>query len=607
MKMKNLSLVLLLVFTLLTNGLSIPVYAAEQQKQGTVTVLGNDGEPLVSETAVQLDQNETATAALLKAVGEDNVAFDEYSFGRMISSINGLKGDETHYWGFFVNGISSPIGSDDYIVQSGDQLTFRYTDSTKPIQSVSLSVLNGEENMAPSWPIEIFGEANAFQLLQVVMGPDKVVFDTYDWGKMITSINGIVADDHHFWGFYVNGKMAPVGADSYSLKPGDEISFKLDSMEPLPGGGDNDQTNPEPPAGGTVSKEVLQKAIDSVSGKILASDIGEWEAVALSQAGKAIPAGYLDSVGKIVIEKQGKFRNITDTERYVLGIVAAGGDPSNIEGYDLIEAIYNGNVTRQGLIGVAFALVALDSGDFSVPDTAQWTREKLVNHLLEKQNADGGWNWDGVSASDVDSTAIIITALAQYKDQPEVKNKVEKAVQYLAAEYQASKIDNSNTAAQMIIALSALGMDANAAQFAKDESSLFQYFLSFQTSDGGFAWQPGEKDSNGYATQQSFLALVAYQLFSEGKGSLYQMGLAEQTPDPNQPGTETPGTEIPNTDEPNIEKPVVQTPVTKDATNKKAGSKLPDTAAGMYNFIALGLLFILIGSVFFIKQRKGKA
>lgn len=616
LRKKNLFMVLLLVFALLTNGISMPVYAAELQKQGTVTVLGADEDnPLVSETTVQFGDADKAIDVLKRTVGEENINFTDSSFGKMLTGINGLEAEGTNYWAFFVNGVFSFNGPNDYTVQNGDKLTFRYTDYTKPPEKTAALKVTGYDgnNLADYSGIEYMGTPSAFHLLQAVLGPEQVGITETQWGRMIVSINGVEADDQHYWGFYVNGEMAQEGAETYALVPDDEISFQLDSIGPLPGDGDNGQTNPEPPAGGTVSKETLKKAIDSVSEKILASEIGEWEAIALTQAGKAIPAGYLDSVKQIVNEKNGKFRNITDTERYVLGIVAAGGDPVNIEGYDLVGEIYNGtNMTRQGLNGVAFALIALDSADFTVPDDALWTREKLINYLLEKQNADGGWNWDGVSASDVDSTAMILTALAPYKDQAGIKETIDPAVQYFAAEYQASKINNSNTAAQMIIALSALGIDANASQFAKDDSSLFQYLLSFQTSDGGFAWQPGETDSNGYATQQSLLSLVAYQLFAEGKGSLYQLALAEQKPEPNQPGKETPGTEIPKTetpktDTPNVEKPTVQTSAAKGATDKKAGNKLPNTATDMYNLLAVGLLLLSIGIGIFIRQRKTKA
>ncbi|MEK7634072.1 MAG: DUF4430 domain-containing protein [Patescibacteria group bacterium] len=45
----------------------------------------------------------------------------------------------------------------------------------------------------------------------------------------IIGINGIAAQNSkkEFWAFYVNGKMAEVGAGSYKLKEGDKIEWKL--------------------------------------------------------------------------------------------------------------------------------------------------------------------------------------------------------------------------------------------------------------------------------------------------------------------------------------------------------------------------------------------
>ncbi|KKQ24483.1 MAG: hypothetical protein US40_C0003G0022 [Candidatus Roizmanbacteria bacterium GW2011_GWC2_37_13] len=46
----------------------------------------------------------------------------------------------------------------------------------------------------------------------------------------IIGINGIEAKsaDKEYWAFYVNAKMATVGAGSYKLKPGDKIEWKIE-------------------------------------------------------------------------------------------------------------------------------------------------------------------------------------------------------------------------------------------------------------------------------------------------------------------------------------------------------------------------------------------
>lgn len=47
----------------------------------------------------------------------------------------------------------------------------------------------------------------------------------------VVGINGIKAEEEkkEFWSFYVNGKLAPVGAGSYILQEGDKIEWKKEN------------------------------------------------------------------------------------------------------------------------------------------------------------------------------------------------------------------------------------------------------------------------------------------------------------------------------------------------------------------------------------------
>ncbi len=483
MKRKNFWLVMLFVFTFLTYSVQTPVMAAEA-KQGTISVVGLDkANPLLAETTIAVEENETATEILIKAVGEENLEFTDTTYGKMLTGIYNLKAEGTYFWAFYINGESAQVGSDSYIVQDGDKLSFRYLDWTKP-----------EE---PDTPVE-----------------------------------------------------------------------------------------EEPGVGAEID---LQKALAAVTQYVLRNPLSEFEVVALKQAGKTIPSQYLENVKLAVKEKQGKFSRITDTERYILGILAAGGDPSNIEGFNLVEAVYNGNVTKQGLNGVAYALIALDSASFDIPETALWNREKLITHLLERQNQDGGWAWDESSNSDIDTTGMILTALAPYHDQTGVKEKIDAALNYLSEQYQNSKIDNSSTAAQVVIALSSLGVDANEALFTKGSGSLIQFLLTFQNEDGGFDWHGGD-ESDVFSTQQGVQALAAYNLYKQGKGTLYSLPLIPQEP---------------AGEKPEGQRPEVQTPIDeKPALENQAGYPIPNTAGNMYNLILLGLLILAAGSAYYVKQRK---
>lgn len=625
MKQKWKGLLTVLLAFALTFGAIQPLAFAEGQEE-TISVIGSDKTgTLLKETPFTYQENATALEVLIHTVGKDNVLYTESEYGKMITSINGLAAEGNFFWAFYINGVSAQVGADSYSVREGDRISFHYVDwkADKAAKATLKITGNKEKGIIAEKSLSFIDEPNALDLLRVAIGNDKVLTSKMEYGEMITSIDGLAAEGTYYWAFYVNGKMASVGADSYKLKAGDAISFQYESWENPPEG---DQEEKEEPAKGEatpVTAEGLQKGIDSASKYILANNVGEWEAVALKQAGKALPKSYLENVKKLVKEKEGRFSKITDTERYTLGIIAAGGNPLNVEGYNLIEKIYSGNLTKQGLNGVVYGLIALNSGDFKVPATAAWTREKMISHLLDNQNGDGGWSWDGGEASDLDTTGMVLTALAAHKKQAGVKQSIDKAVAFLKDKYGAGKIDNSSTAAQVVVALSALGVDPSGEPFTKDGVSLMSYLLTFQNSDGGFDWQGGDA-SDVFSTAQGFQGLVAYQLFLNGKGSLFELPLAETTPGPV---TETPEKQEPVKQEPvpaKVEQPEdqQQAPAKEEQTQAPAkaskpqheqksvqaeGKTLPKTATNSYNLLAMGILLLSMGAAVFVWDRRKKA
>ncbi|MFD2443733.1 DUF4430 domain-containing protein [Bacillus sp. CGMCC 1.16607] len=581
----NIAVVFGLVFALFAGSFQTTSFAAEAGKE-SITVVGTDEtEVLLSETEINPDGKSTALQTLINAVGSGNVEISESTYGKMITGIKGLKAKDNFFWAFYINGVSAQVGADQYIVKKGDQISFHYVDwKAAPLKAATLKVISNTGLMKEATDIAFENEPTAFQLLQVVLG-DKVKYTESQYGKMITSIDGLEGKDTYYWAFYVNGQIATVGADSYKLKAGDQISFQYESWE-KPG----EETEELPkedtskPISEPISSEKMQKSIDLASQYVVKNQVGEWEAIALKQAGKELSKNYLENIKKVIKDRNGRFSKITDYERYTLGIVAAGGDPSNIAGYNLIENIYNGEVTKQGLNGVLYALIALDSANFEIPKTAKWSREKLINYLLEKQNKDGGWSWDGSATSDIDTTAMVLTSLAPYINQENVKFKMDTTVNYLSKQYASAKINNSSTAAQVIIALSAAGIDANGDLFANKEASLMTYLLTFQNKDGGFDWQGGDV-SDVMSTSQAIQGIVSYQLFLNNNGSLYQI-------------SQSPVSSSKVDDNSEISNPI----------NKVVeGKLLPNTATNTYNLFVFGLILLLLGAILFMIEKRKKA
>ncbi|CAM3955261.1 DUF4430 domain-containing protein [Mesobacillus zeae] len=610
-----------LMFALMLSGIHPQAFAAEGGNSAAVIIDGDQPDSHTEKT-VDLQDNATAFDALISAVGDENIKYTTSSYGKLITEINGIKPAAPDYWAVFVNGVGTPTGADSYKVFPGDAITFSHSKNVK--DSVYLSVVGkGDESVINAdYPTSIVGEPTALQLLQTTAGKDQVGLKDTDFGKMIVSINGIAAEGNSYWAFYVNGNYASVGAESYKLQPNDKISFKFETFEPAP----EEPATPEPEPGDTgetpapdkFSSESINKGIESASRYLSAKgNPGPWDVIAYSQIGKAIPGSFLEDVTNTVKENGGPFRLITDNEKHTLAVAAAGGDPTNIAGVNLVEAIYNGDVTRQGVNGIAYGLIALDSKSYKVPENAVWTRDKLVSELLAKQSDEGGWALGGGNSSDPDITAIVLAALAPYKNQDNVKPAVTKGLEYLSAFYKSGKVDNSSTAGQMIIGLSALGEDANGERFTmKDGTSLIQHLLSFQYEDGGFSWMKGDA-SNPFTTSFGLQGIVAYKLFSDGKGSFYNLNESVPVPAPQPepaPNPDDNKTPVPAPTPVKDPKPApttgddsIKPGQSGDQTGSPAGKALPNTATNMYNILLIGMLLLFAGAGLYAVEKRKKA
>lgn len=574
----KLMLAWMLVFTLFAGGLGQKAAAAASTV--TVKVLGEKG-AVLAEKQAEIGGIETAFDALVKTVGKDAVKYEQYSFGKMITEISGVAANDSVYWGFYINGISAMTGADSYKPENGDALTFRY-ESEPPAGKVNL-VISGKDNKPKEFKdVAFIDNPNAFQLLQTVAGRENVSFVQYDFGKMISSINGLEATNTSFWGFYVNSEAQMVGAESHPLKNGETVEFKYETFTPP-----TEEPGKEEPGKDAAVYPPTNFASDlngTIAYILKNSQIGEWEAIALKQAGKPIPAAYLKEVEKKVADRKGQFKNITDYERYTLGILAAGGNPEDFAGYNLVAGIYNGDFSKQGLNGAAYGLIALDSADFSIPEDAKWTPEKLKAHLVANQGGDGGWGLDMEAGSDPDTTSMVLTALSPYKDEPAVKSAIDKGLDYLKKLFASGKVDSSPSTAQAVIALSALGLDANSGIIVADGKTLLGYLASFRHQDGGFAWKAGD-EPDVLSSSQGVQALVAYQLYKDGKGSLYNLPL-----DPSAGEDAVIENKDPETG--------------KGEVVKEDGHRLPDTAMNAYTLLAFGIALFAAGGILLAVARR---
>lgn len=292
-------------------------------------------------------------------------------------------------------------------------------------------------------------------------------------------------------------------------------------------------------ATGQGSVSVIQ-AVYATSEYILNGGVqSEWQAIGLAQAGYKVPDSYRQSLENKVKNADGQFNTVTDYARIALAVKAIGADPTNFAGdassagYNLIASIYNNNkISGQTLNYPVYALLALDSGHYTIPADANWTKDKLINEIVSKQNADGGFTLT-TGSSDPDMTAITLTALAAHKDSQAANTAGQRAVAWLAS-FQDSNGgygDSSESISQAIIGLTSYGVDPTSEDFTKNGNNLIGKLLSFYLAGGGFAHNQGGA-SNALATEQGLQALVAYNLFTKGSNDkLYDFSKpAQQNP-----------------------------------------------------------------------------
>ncbi|RXM57802.1 cell wall-binding repeat-containing protein [Clostridium tetani] len=272
----------------------------------------------------------------------------------------------------------------------------------------------------------------------------------------------------------------------------------------------------------------------------------DWKTVAFNKSGLQLPENYngkyLEDTKKLLKDSKGYFYKVTDYERITLGVVAAGGDPRNVGGYNLLDKIYNFHdpknpnrkIDFQGLNGVIYALIALDTKNYEIPAGAKFTREYMLDYVLENRNTDGGWdlNMSG-NKSDVDITSMTLIALAPHhdyvsKDGKKVTDAIRGAVDWLSKVQRQDggfnswfTENNSESCSQTIIGLCANGIDPTSAKFTKDRN-LVENLLRFQQSNGEFYHlMDGSEGVNGMSTEQAYQAILAYRDFAKGRGSIY--------------------------------------------------------------------------------------
>jgi len=264
--------------------------------------------------------------------------------------------------------------------------------------------------------------------------------------------------------------------------------------------------------------DTAQVVLETVTEPVIGSVGGDWAVIGLARSGIDISDEYYEEyyirVLEHIIACKGVLheRKYTEYSRVIIALTAIGKNPENVAGYNLIEPLYDYDATvKQGVNGAAWALIALDCGNYKAP---VGVREQYVNKLLSSQLPDGGWSLacrDG-DIADADITGMVLQALSGYRKDTKVSDAINKALICLAeiqnetGGFTSFGADNSESCVHVLSAFATLGISPEEQRFVKNGNSVLDGLLTFYVEGQGFK-HIVDGEVNVMSTEQALYAL----------------------------------------------------------------------------------------------------
>ncbi|MCQ2354958.1 MAG: DUF4430 domain-containing protein [Clostridia bacterium] len=277
-------------------------------------------------------------------------------------------------------------------------------------------------------------------------------------------------------------------------------------------------------------------------GKWLCAGAGnttDWYAIALARqtGNKDITVSlcdYADSlICRVVRDNIGKSASYVERQRRTAALLACG--VTDTEGKRDISRLISSEISettgKQGVMSLIWGMILMNNTR-SVGDALADITEKL----LKMEISGGGWAVSGSSANP-DVTAMAVQALApQYNTDPRVRSAVDSALDFLSSsqlpdgDFYSYGTENSESAAQVTIALAALGTDPlSDPRFVKDGVTLLDAIEKYRLPSGGFEHTKGGGENHA-ATAQVLCALVALMRQRRGDPAFYDFSDAPTLP-----------------------------------------------------------------------------
>lgn len=294
---------------------------------------------------------------------------------------------------------------------------------------------------------------------------------------------------------------------------------------------------------GAVAENEYKDDLQNVVNKIItrysstADDDWEWMNLGFYQGKLANYDGGYDLAGQIGDLDTTTSVAMTNIARTIMMLTARGFDCSNLAQYNdgqpfidskgnevdnLAATMYNyaGTYTINGPI---FGLISLDMGNYTIPDNAIWTRDAFMDVILNHVYLSDGF--------DTDMVAMLMQSIAPYANDEvygeRVRAKLEEGVSIIITRmnadysFKAWGAVNSETAAQVICALSAMGIDCHTdPRFSDGQGkSVIQNWVDSFVNPSGYFHHTTGVINNAMATYQGCYASQWYLNFLEAGGT----------------------------------------------------------------------------------------
>lgn len=225
----------------------------------------------------------------------------------------------------------------------------------------------------------------------------------------------------------------------------------------------------------------------------------EWQIICLAQWRPDLSFNAYDKAMLQYAESQA---NLKETDYMRIGLAELAMNPKT----DRIEELLSHNNSASNIMALIYGLrLCKEAGYDSIK-----ANERYGKALIAKQGADGGFSIDG-KTSDPDVTAMALSSLAYLSD--EYLDEIERAINFLSeiqlenGGYKSYGIENSESCAQVLIALADLGIDYSTdGRFLKNGMTVMDALLRFRNMDGGFC-HILDGHTNAMASVQALLAL----------------------------------------------------------------------------------------------------